>query len=86
MIRAGRSIREQQYDPSMSEAFLDGYEREWPLMQAELSQLSSNGRLLVAEQSGHAIQLQQPGIAIEAIMRMLEGWRAKQEGQPAPGT
>lgn len=84
VIRAGKSIREQEYDPGMSETFLDGYEREWPLLQAELSRLSTNGRLLVAERSGHAIQLQQPAIAIEAILQMVTAWRAEGAGRPEP--
>jgi len=36
------------------------YERTWQELQAELAALSPRGKLIVARESGHAIQLDQP--------------------------
>jgi pimeloyl-ACP methyl ester carboxylesterase len=45
---------------------------DWQRQQTELLQLSSNSQHLIAEQSGHNIQLDQPGAAVGAIVRMVE--------------
>jgi pimeloyl-ACP methyl ester carboxylesterase len=47
-------------------------EQAWQELQADLAQLSSNSRMLVAGTSGHAIQLDQPGLVVEAIKQMVE--------------
>lgn len=44
-------------------------------LQHELAALSSNGRVVVAEQSGHAIHIEQPGLVIEAIQQVLAAAR-----------
>ncbi len=46
------------------------FEREWTGMQKELAGLSSNSRQVIAEESGHYIQLDQPDLVIEAILEM----------------
>ncbi|HEX2991436.1 MAG TPA: alpha/beta hydrolase, partial [Anaerolineales bacterium] len=46
------------------------FEREWTGMQEELAALSSNGMQVIAEESGHYIQLDQPDLVIEAILEM----------------
>ena len=43
----------------------------WPTAQRELTALSTRGRLVVAEKSGHAIHLDQPGIVINGIGEVL---------------
>ena len=48
------------------------FEAEWSKMQAELAALSSNSKHIVAEQSGHYIQLDQPGLVIQAILELLQ--------------
>jgi pimeloyl-ACP methyl ester carboxylesterase len=45
---------------------------EWQQMQAELLQLSTNSRQLIADTSGHSIQLDQPEAAIGAIVTLVE--------------
>jgi pimeloyl-ACP methyl ester carboxylesterase len=45
-------------------------------LQVELSRLSSNSRLLVAERSGHGIQIDQPDIVVDAIRQIVEAVRA----------
>jgi len=44
----------------------------WQEVQAELAKLSSNSQMLVAETSGHAIQIDQPGLVVDAIRQMVE--------------
>lgn len=51
-------------------------EQVWQTLQIELAQLSTNGQLLVAEKSGHGIQLEQPEIVVAAIRDMVETVRA----------
>ncbi len=46
-------------------------ERVWQGLQAELVQLSSDGQLLVAAESGHAIPIVQPDIVVEAVRQVL---------------
>jgi pimeloyl-ACP methyl ester carboxylesterase len=43
----------------------------WETMQAELLELSSNSRQVVAENSGHNIQIDQPEAAVAAIVDMV---------------
>ncbi len=47
----------------------------WYEMQAELAALSSNGKQVVAEQSDHYIQLDQPELVIDAIREVVEAAR-----------
>jgi pimeloyl-ACP methyl ester carboxylesterase len=49
---------------------------DWAAAQAGLSELSTRGRLIVAEGSGHAVHLQQPAIVIDAINRVVEAVRS----------
>lgn len=44
----------------------------WQELQAELAKLSSNSQMLVAEKSGHGIQIDQPGLVVDAIRQMVE--------------
>jgi pimeloyl-ACP methyl ester carboxylesterase len=46
------------------------FEQEWTGMQEELAGLSSNSRQVIAEKSGHYIQLDQPDLVIEAILEI----------------
>jgi pimeloyl-ACP methyl ester carboxylesterase len=51
-------------------------EKVWQELQRELSRLSTNSRLLVAANSGHAIQINQPEIVIKAIRQMVDEVRS----------
>lgn len=51
-------------------------EQVWQELQTELVKLSSRGRLLVAEKSGHGIQIDQPGLVVEAIRQIVEATRS----------
>lgn len=51
------------------------YEPVWRQLQAELAELSTRGELVIAEESGHNIQLEQPGVVAEAIREVMEAER-----------
>jgi pimeloyl-ACP methyl ester carboxylesterase len=44
----------------------------WDEMQAELAGLSSRGERVIAEESSHYIQFDQPGLVVEAINHVLD--------------
>lgn len=49
-------------------------EKAWLEMQEHLASLSANSALIIADpQTGHDIQIDQPGLIVEAIRRMLQG-------------
>jgi pimeloyl-ACP methyl ester carboxylesterase len=50
---------------------LEEYTQWWQTLQTELSALSPQGELVVADQSGHYIQLDQPNLVIDAIEQVL---------------
>jgi pimeloyl-ACP methyl ester carboxylesterase len=47
------------------------WEQTWLELQSELVAQSSSGKLVVAEQSGHYIQLDQPDLVIDAIQQVV---------------
>jgi pimeloyl-ACP methyl ester carboxylesterase len=47
----------------------------WQDLQADLAELSSDSRMIVAESSGHSIQIDQPSLVIDAIRQMVESFR-----------
>ncbi|MRR09878.1 alpha/beta hydrolase, partial [bacterium] len=51
------------------------WREQWTVFQQDLAALSPRGTQVVAENSGHAIQLQQPELVVEAIRRIVEGIR-----------
>jgi pimeloyl-ACP methyl ester carboxylesterase len=52
-------------------------EQVWQELQADLSKLSSNSQLLVADKSGHGIQSDEPELVVAAIRQMVEAYRNK---------
>ena len=48
------------------------YPKVWPQHQQELLSLSTNSTSIIAEQSSHVIQLDQPDVAIKAIVDMVK--------------
>lgn len=69
-------------DPGMVMTTTDAaqYERTWTQLQLELTGLSSRGQRVVATQSGHSIQLDQPELVVGAIREVLTPRKSK----PAP--
>ncbi len=49
------------------------YEQVWQELQLEMAALSSNSRLIVAEESGHNIMVDQPELVVESVRRVIEG-------------
>ena len=47
----------------------------WQALQAELTTLSSAGKQIIAEQSGHMVQLERPDLVIETIHALVDGIR-----------
>jgi hypothetical protein len=50
-------------------------EREWQALQAALAALVRGARRVVATESGHYVQLQQPGLVTAAIREVVEAAR-----------
>ncbi len=46
-------------------------DQDWQAMQTELLQLSSQSEQLIADKSGHSIELDQPDVAVAAIVKMV---------------
>jgi pimeloyl-ACP methyl ester carboxylesterase len=65
--------------PGLSDEANQTYEQLWQDLQAELAGLSSQGRLMVAEGSGHYIQLERPQLVIDAIAEVVTAARTKQD-------
>ncbi len=53
-----------------------GYERAWQEMQSEIAALSSRGERVVASRSGHYVQIEQPEVVVDAILRVVLAARA----------
>ncbi|MDF2745429.1 MAG: uncharacterized protein K0S88_6808 [Actinomycetia bacterium] len=65
--------------PGLPDAVNQAYEQLWQELQAELAGLSSRGRLVVAHDSGHYIQLERPGLVIDAIGEVVAAGRTSQD-------
>jgi pimeloyl-ACP methyl ester carboxylesterase len=65
VIRHGRS--DVPIRGAITPEVVEEYEATWVHLQTELAALSPQGKLLVAEQSGHDIHLEQPELVIDAI-------------------
>ncbi len=50
-------------------------------VQENLAKLSKDSALIVAENSGHTIPLDEPGVVADAVRRMLDSRRSKGDGQ-----
>jgi pimeloyl-ACP methyl ester carboxylesterase len=55
-------------------------EKVWQELQSDLAKLSSNSQMLVAEKSGHGIQVDQPGLVVDAIHQMVSSVRGLSPG------
>ncbi len=61
-----------QHELGVPAAVLARLEQDWQTMQHELLNLSSNSVQIIAEGSGHNIQLERPEVVADAIRRVLE--------------
>ncbi len=62
-------------DPSLSDAENRRIREVMVVMQSELAVLSSVGKQVIAEQSGHMIQIDQPDLVIDAIREVVDAIR-----------
>lgn len=65
------SAGQRQSIPSLTAAENQQLQEEMQTLQSELAVLSSAGKQIMAEQSGHYIHLDQPDLVIDAIREML---------------
>jgi pimeloyl-ACP methyl ester carboxylesterase len=61
--------------PSFSEAENQEYLQELQAQQSELAALSSESKLVIAEQSGHFVQYDQPNLVIDAVQEIVDALR-----------
>ena len=45
--------------------------QKWSSLQLDLTKLSSNSQLIIAEKSGHNVQLDQPELVVDAVQRLV---------------
>ena len=77
VIRHGK-VQEQMM-PDVTQVMEETNER----LQSKVAQQSENARLIVAEESGHAIQMDQPKLVVQAIMEVVEAVRAARPYRPS---
>jgi pimeloyl-ACP methyl ester carboxylesterase len=65
--------------PGLAEQVNQVNQQLWQQLQAELAGLSSRGRLVVAEGSGHYVQLERPQLVIDAIAEVVAAARTNQD-------
>lgn len=58
--------------PSLSDTENQQFQAEWQTLQTELVALSSDSKQVIAEQSGHAVQFDQPDLVIDAVREMVD--------------
>jgi pimeloyl-ACP methyl ester carboxylesterase len=58
--------------PALGQQVRAEYETAWQRLQAQITSLSTRGRHIVAERSGHNIMFEQPEIVVESILDMLQ--------------
>lgn len=58
--------------PDLSEEKAKKAEQIWRELQAETANLSENGKLIIASQSGHNIHIDQPELVVNAIHQLTE--------------
>jgi len=63
-------------DPQPGWPFVEEDERLWRQLQQELAQLVPGGRLVIATESGHDIQHEQPELVLDAIRDAVQAVRA----------
>ena len=71
VVSAGKTLREQVLNDAVSDDFLSEHEREWPELQKGLAGLSSQSTHIIAQGSGHAVQLEKPQVVIEALKKLV---------------
>lgn len=76
VVRHGQ-LDENAVPPSLGQQVRDTYESAWQALQVEILSLSTQGRLLVADRSGHNVMFDQPEIIVESVLEMVGKIRYK---------
>jgi pimeloyl-ACP methyl ester carboxylesterase len=71
MVISHGQLDDNAVPSNLGQQVRDEYEQAWQKIQVEISSLSTRGKLIVAERSGHNIIFDQPEIIVEAIQEML---------------
>lgn len=71
-IGEAEELSAEPLPPNLSMSDLENLDTLWREMQIELSELSSNSQLIIAEESRHFIQADQPELVIDAVQSILE--------------
>ena len=75
LVVLSRGRREMSAGAGVSAADAEQFETVHHEMQAELAVLSPKGKRIIAEESGHYIQVDQPQAVIDAICQVVEAAR-----------
>lgn len=75
VLVAGRGFADGGGPPGMSDDQRRESDETWLRLQDELANTSTNGKRIIADQSGHYIHLDQPELVIETIMELVNGMR-----------
>jgi pimeloyl-ACP methyl ester carboxylesterase len=74
-------VMKDMIPPGWSEQQLAERERVWRELQQEMARRSPQGRVIIAEKSGHYIQNDQPDLVIDAVRRVVESVRSRKAGR-----
>jgi pimeloyl-ACP methyl ester carboxylesterase len=77
LVVLSRGLTQMSRGPGVSAEDVEGYRVAEDEMQAELAELSTRGKQVVAEGCGHHIQVEQPQLVIDAIREVVETVRAR---------
>ena len=77
LIVRSRGLTQMSTGPGVSTDDLAGYKAAEDEMQAELAELSTRGKRIIAEDCGHHIHVDRPQLVIDAIREVVEAVRAE---------
>ena len=74
-------VMKDMIPPGWSAQQLAERERVWRELQQEMARRSPQGRVVIAEKSGHYIQNDQPDLVIDAVRRVVESVGSRKAGR-----
>ena len=63
--------------PNITPEQVTRIEAAWLELQRELASRSSQGRLVIAQKSGHYVQVEEPGLVVQAIREVVQAVRSR---------
>lgn len=79
VLSLGKEVQQGGMPSYYTLEILQERERVWQEMQKELAALSTQGRQIIASESGHSIHLDQPDLIFDAVQEMLLKVRSSQK-------